>query len=222
MARSAQGVTVTIELGDDELLGAHVLARMDGVASRDPTEFNRVLRSSLRHGVADRLRRGGNRVAAVRRRRWRWPTASPVSSAGEWGEGERRRFVSDGAARADAAPDATVVARTGVAPGDSGETWRSTLCCALARIAGRWLCPALVVDRLLRQRPAVGLDAPAPCSPVVLATFPLWLGFSRYMSPARRRTLGAAVLVFAVFVLIGYVNPLDVDRAFAGRHCGAG
>ena len=44
--------------------------------------------------------------------------------------------------------------------------------------------------------------------PVVLATFPLWLGFSRYMSPARRRTLGAAVLVFAVFVLIGYVTPL--------------
>jgi hypothetical protein len=44
--------------------------------------------------------------------------------------------------------------------------------------------------------------------PVVLATFPLWLAFSRYISPARRRTLGAAVLVFAVFVFVGYVNPL--------------
>ena len=44
--------------------------------------------------------------------------------------------------------------------------------------------------------------------PVALATFPLWLRFSRYMSPARRRALGSVVLVFAVFVLIGYVNPL--------------
>ena len=44
--------------------------------------------------------------------------------------------------------------------------------------------------------------------PVVLATFPLWLAFSRYMSPGRRRALGGAVLVFAVFVFVGYVNPL--------------
>ena len=35
MAGSAQNVTATIELGEDELLGAHLLARMDGVDSRD-------------------------------------------------------------------------------------------------------------------------------------------------------------------------------------------
>ena len=44
--------------------------------------------------------------------------------------------------------------------------------------------------------------------PVALASFPLWLRFSRYMSPARRRSLGIAVAAFAVFVLIGYLNPL--------------
>ena len=44
--------------------------------------------------------------------------------------------------------------------------------------------------------------------PVALATFPLWLRFSRHMSPRRRQTLGAAALVFAVFVVVGYVNPL--------------
>ncbi len=44
--------------------------------------------------------------------------------------------------------------------------------------------------------------------PVAIATFPLWLRFSQFMSPVRRRTLGAAVVVFALFVLIGYVNPL--------------
>ena len=59
MAESAQGVTVTIELGEDELLGAHLLAKVDGVASRDGAGFDRVLRSSLRHGVADRLAAAG-------------------------------------------------------------------------------------------------------------------------------------------------------------------
>jgi hypothetical protein len=44
--------------------------------------------------------------------------------------------------------------------------------------------------------------------PVALATFPLWLTFSKYMSGAGRRALGAAVLVFAAFVATGYLAPL--------------
>jgi hypothetical protein len=44
--------------------------------------------------------------------------------------------------------------------------------------------------------------------PVVFGTFPLWLRYSDYMSPARRRALGAAVVVFAVFVVAGYLKPI--------------
>jgi hypothetical protein len=44
--------------------------------------------------------------------------------------------------------------------------------------------------------------------PVALGTFPLWLRFSGEMSPARRKCLGAAVLLFVAFVLAGYVVPL--------------
>ena len=44
--------------------------------------------------------------------------------------------------------------------------------------------------------------------PVALGTFPLWLRFSGEMSRARRRALGAAVLLFVAFVLAGYVVPL--------------
>lgn len=44
--------------------------------------------------------------------------------------------------------------------------------------------------------------------PIALATFPLWLRFSGYMSPTRRRSLGIALAAFILFVLVGYLNPL--------------
>jgi peptidoglycan/LPS O-acetylase OafA/YrhL len=52
--------------------------------------------------------------------------------------------------------------------------------------------------------------------PVALGTFPLWLSYSAYLSPARRRVLGGAVVAFVVFVLVGYVAPL-VWTGFRGQ-----
>ena len=44
--------------------------------------------------------------------------------------------------------------------------------------------------------------------PVAIGTFPLWLRFAGEMSPPRRKALGAAVLAFTAFVLVGYLVPL--------------
>ena len=45
--------------------------------------------------------------------------------------------------------------------------------------------------------------------PIAIATFPLWLMYADHMSRVRRAVLGLAVLVFAAFVVIGYLTPLD-------------
>jgi uncharacterized membrane protein len=44
--------------------------------------------------------------------------------------------------------------------------------------------------------------------PIVFGTFPLWLQFSEYMGPARRRAMGVAVFAFTVLVIVGYTKPL--------------
>jgi hypothetical protein len=74
---------VTIELGEEELLGAHLLARMDGLDSRDAIGFDGVLASSLRHGVADRRAAAG--IA--------WP---PTADAFELADRVGREVASDG------------------------------------------------------------------------------------------------------------------------------
>jgi uncharacterized membrane protein len=206
MARSAQGVTVTIELGEDELLGAHLLARMDGIDSRDGAGFDRVLRSSLRHGVADRLAAAG--IA--------WPPTTDALELADRVGGELAGDGTGGAGTrsADAAPAAA-------APESAATAWVRWLPARLrgdvALCAGLMLVLAvLLVGGYALRWPWTGFTANNQLwdwmqlllLPVALATFPLWLRFSPYMSPVRRRMLGAAVLVFAVFVLVGYVNPL--------------
>ena len=44
--------------------------------------------------------------------------------------------------------------------------------------------------------------------PVAFGTFGLWLRYSEYVSPARRRAMGIAVVAFAVLVIVGYTDPL--------------
>jgi hypothetical protein len=206
MAGSAQGLTVTIELGEDELLGAHLLAKMDGVDSRDGTGFDRVLRSSLDHGLADRLAAAG--IA--------WPpTAHALELADRVGDEVTGGASSGGgpgsvsAAVTPVGPGITAPARTQPSPERLGQT---VVLCTLLMLA---LAVLLVGGYALRWSWTGFTDnnqlwdwMQLLLLPVALATFPLWLRFSPYMSRARRRTLGAAVLAFAVFVLVGYVNPI--------------
>jgi uncharacterized membrane protein len=206
MAESVQGLSVTIELDEHELLGAHVLARMDGVDSHDRAGFDRVLRSSLRHGVADRLAAAG--IA--------WPPTPSALELAERVGGELAGDGSGGGGGSSAAPTVAVpgpeIAATAWARRSPARLGRNVvLCAALALIFA-----VLIVGGYALHWSWTGFNANNQLwdwmhlllLPVVLATFPLWLRFSRYLSPARRKTLGAGVLVFAVFVLVGYVNPL--------------
>jgi cation transport ATPase len=192
---------VTIELGEDELLGAHLVARMDGVESRDGAGLDEVLRSSLRHGVVDRLAAAG--IA--------WPpTADALELADRVGgevatdgsrDGERRSLG------ATAGPDS---AGTGWARRRSAGLRRTVLLGAALAVAVvlvggyalRWSWTGFTANKQLWDWMQLLL------LPVALATFPLWLRFSPYISRGRRRTLGTALVVFAVFVLVAYVNPL--------------
>src|SRR5437763_11062443 len=77
MADVAYGTTVSMELDDDELLGVHLLATIEGVADGDATGFADVLRSTLDRGLAERLTAAG----------MEWPpTAETVHVAESVGE----------------------------------------------------------------------------------------------------------------------------------------
>ncbi len=204
MPRSMQDATVTIELGEDELLGAHLLARMDGVDSRDGTGFDRVLRSSLSHGLADRLKAAG--VA--------WP---PTADALELADRVGAEVAAGRPTGSQAAAAGVLAAGPGVAPAARSPRSPARLGRDLVLSAGLLLTLAVLLvggyalgwawtgfntnDQLWDWMELLLL-------PVAIATVPLWLRFSEYISPARRRALGGAVLVFALFVLVGYVNPI--------------
>jgi uncharacterized membrane protein len=185
MGGAAQGATVTIELGEDELLGAHLVARMKGIAADDPAAFQGVLQTAIRDGLKARMAPAG----------MQWPpTAESLELADRVG---REATIADGAptdASAAAIPRRVLVAAGAI-----------TAALVVALIGGyglKWSWTGFQSNNQVWDWMQLLL------LPVALATFPLWLRFSRYMSPARRRSLGAAVAVFAVFVLVGYINPL--------------
>jgi uncharacterized membrane protein len=185
MDGAAQRATVTIELGEDELLGAHLVARMEGIAAADPAALRGVLQTAIRDGLKARMAPVG----------MRWP---PTAESLELAD----RVGTEGAAAsrpADASATRAIPRRVLVA------TAAITIALVIALIGGyglKWSWTGFESNNQVWDWMQLLL------LPVALATFPLWLRFSRYMSPARRRSLGAAVALFAVFVLVGYINPL--------------
>jgi hypothetical protein len=197
MDRSAGGTAVTIELAEDELLGAHLLARMEGVDDHDRAGFDAVLRSCLRHGIVDRLAAAGIG----------WPPSAAAMTLADSVAGE---VIGEAPPAGSAA-----TAADGPLPPDGASVHRSrkivaiatSLAFALALVivggyAWHWSWTGFTANNQLWDWMQLLL------LPVAIAIFPLWLRFSGYMSAARRRALGTTVLVFAVFVLLGYVNPI--------------
>ena len=184
MAGVANGATVSIELDEDELLGVHLLATIEDVPDEDSDGFADVLRSTLRRGLAERLTAAG----------MEWPPTAQTVDVAETVAGE----VTE-------TPD--------VAPPEEsdGDMLRSAVIGAIALAAVvviiggyalNWAWTGFTDNNQLWDWMRLLL------LPVAFGTFGLWPRYSEYVSPARRRAMGIAVLAFAVLVIVGYTDPL--------------
>jgi uncharacterized membrane protein len=189
MAELAYGSTVSIALDEDELLGVHLLATIEGVADEDAAGFARVLRDTLERGLTERLTAAG----------MQWPpTVEAIDLAESVGDEvtgtvQPETREEDGAETSDrfmlrvVMIGALALVAVVVIIGGYAFNWGWT---GFSRNNQLWDWMHLLL------------------LPVVFGTFPLWLRFSEYMSPARRRAMGVAVLAFSVLVIVGYTKPL--------------
>jgi hypothetical protein len=188
MAGLAYGTTVSIELDDDELLGVHLLATMAGVVDDDTTGFADVLRATLDRGLAERLTAAG----------MEWPptaeTVHVAESVGDEVAGTAETREDDEAQEShDMVVRAVVIGAVALA----------AVVVIIGGYAFNWAWTGFSRNHQLWDWMHLLL------LPLVFGTFPLWLQFSEYMSPARRRAMGVGVLAFTVLVIVGYTQPLD-------------
>jgi hypothetical protein len=188
MAEIAQRTTVSFELGEDELLGAHLLATMEGVADDDAEGFGDLLRFTLQRGIADRLAGAG----------MKWPPSVEsfdlAASVGrEVSEQDKEESVAESNRESKRNLRRAALIST------------IALVSAVIIIGGytqHWAWTGFNTNNQLWDWLHLLL------LPVVFGTFPLWLRYADYMSPTRRRALGAVVVAFAVFVVAGYLQPI--------------
>jgi hypothetical protein len=178
------GATVSIELGEDELLGAHLLATMEGVPDDDAAGFAEVLRFTLERGLTERVTAAG----------LSWP---PTAAAFDVAESIGKEVTGTKVDEAEKADNRAVLRSVGI--GAIAVVAAVIIGCGYAF---KWSWTGFTSNGQLWDWLHLLL------LPIAFGLFPLWLKFSEYMSPARRRALGAAVLAFAVFVAIGYLAPV--------------
>lgn len=184
MAAPPADADFRIKLDEQDLLGLHILATLERVDEDDSTGFANVVTATIGRGIRTRFDAAG----------LEWPPGpralEHASAVAATRAGEATARPSPAATQAPwrcAAAVALVVAAAIVLVGGYALKWSWTGLSGNDQVWD-WM-------RLLLL-------------PVALGTFPLWLRYSAYMSPARRRGLGGAVIAFVVFVLVGYVAPL--------------
>jgi len=173
---------VSVEVGEGDLLRLQVLATAAGVGEPDGDSFAELLSSTLHRGIIESYKTAG----------LAWP---PDPAGADAGSGARDdKPADDGPAR-----------RTGTQTSRGGALVAAalaTLVLIVGSYAGHWTWTGLTQNGQVWDWMQLLL------LPVAIGTFPLWLRFSGEMSPPRRQALGAAVLAFTAFVLVGYLVPL--------------
>lgn len=176
---------VTVRLGEDELLGVHLLAKLEGIEASDERAFDDMLAFTLQRGIKERVNGAGIE----------WPpTAETLELVKTIGRPE---------------PEAPPAASA------TGPSRKARLQMSVLGVAVVALVVGLIGGYAFNWS-WTGFDSSNQVwdwfslllLPVALATFPLWLKFSDYMSAARQQAMGLAVTLFAVFVLLGYLAPL--------------
>lgn len=180
----AGSTAVSIGLGEDELLGVHLLAKLEGIETSDQAAFGDMLEFTLQRGILERLTAAGIS----------WP---PTAEAFDLAA---RVHQDPQPAAARSASGASAIARF-----QTAVLGTALLALAIGLIGGyalNWSWTGFGSSNQVWDWLSLLL------LPVAFATFPLWLKFSAYMSAARRRALGAVVALFTALVLLGYLAPL--------------
>jgi hypothetical protein len=182
----ADGTAVSIGLTEDDVLGVHLLAKLEGIEVSDDAAFGDMLRFTMRRGIVERVKSAGldwpptdDAFALVERLHTPAEPETPTPGDG---------VVTSRTVRLQTAVIGTVLVALVIGfIGGYAFNWSWTGFNSSNQVWD-WLNLLLL--------------------PVALATFPLWLMFSKYMSGARRRTLGLVALLFATFIAVGYLAPL--------------
>ncbi len=182
----AASTAVSITLAEDELLGVHLLAKLEGIAPGDDLAFSDMLRFTMQRGIMERLKSAD----------MDWPPAADA-------------FALAARIHAPATAEALATLQT---PTPSRTARLQTAVFGVALVA---LAIGFIGGYVFNWS-WTGFDSSNQVwdwmnlllLPLALAIFPLWLRFSPYMSAARRRVLGMAILGFAAFVAAGYLAPL--------------
>jgi uncharacterized membrane protein len=182
----AGGAAVSVALSEDELLGVQLLAKLEGIEASDEAAFGDMLRFTMHRGIVERVTSAG----------MHWPPTAEAFALAESVHAPAER-------EAQAADDVPAVSRTArVQAAVLGIALVAIVVGFIGGYAFNWSWTGFNSSNQVWDWLNLLL------LPVALATFPLWLAFSKYMSDARRRALGAGVLVFAAFVVAGYLAPL--------------
>jgi hypothetical protein len=192
VAEQAELTAVSVHVSDEDLLGLHILATMEGVPGSDPDGFADVSSFALHRGIMGRFDAAG----------LNWPpTTEALSLAKKVGAEltETPEEVSEELARRDLRRSlevaVLVVAAVVVLIGGYAGHWGWTGFDANGQVWD-WMHLMLL--------------------PVAFGLFSVWLSNSRYMGAQRRRALGTVLLVAIGFVLAGYLAPL-VWTGFKGN-----
>lgn len=184
MAEQAEVTTVSVRVSDEDLLGLHVLATMEGVADGDADGFADVSTFALHRGIMGRFEAAG----------LTWPpTPDALSLAKKVGaeQTEKPDEVAEAVTRRDVRRKVEVAVLT-----------LAAVVVLIGGYAGHWAWTGFDSNGQVWDWMHLML------LPVAFGLFSVWLYNSQHMGAQRRRTLGTVLLVFIGLVLAGYLAPL--------------
>ena len=186
---------VSVTLSEDDLLGLHCLATLEGVPVSDSVGWSDLVARTVRRGLIGRFELAG----------LPWPPTPDVLEMAEQVAGDDASAeddTSDGPRETDAHVARLIPRSHGVRYVAVAALAVATVVVLLGGYVGHWAWTGFDSNDQLWDWMHLLL------LPVAFGTFPLWLRFAEDMDSVHRRVLGASALAFMLFVLSGYLIPL--------------
>lgn len=184
MAEQAEVPTVSVPVSDEDLLGLHILATMEGVPDGDPGGFADVSSFVLHRGIMARFDAAG----------LNWPPTTEALSLAKKVGAEQTQKPEEAAEE--------ITRRNVRRKVELAVLVVAALIVLIGGYAGHWSWTGFDSNGQVWDWMHLML------LPVAFGLFSVWLYNSRYMGAQRRRALGTVLLVAIGFVLAGYLAPL--------------